>query len=277
MARRRLKKGEEALGGFVVIVTLGFWLLETVWAYIQLHPAAIFGIIFVVLIFVGRYIYKIRTRTRNKMSVTKKVFLATQDNIQALSRRKLQLVKTDPYGRTIYDAWISELAYFITHHVDPQCSLEEKQLLPDMRSSFIATIDAMVDKENVKNPAFLTFSDDMTPAQFEIFCAEALKRAGWDAHVTMQSRDQGVDVLAEKDGCRLVLQCKLYASPVGNKAVQEIVAGRAHEKANHGAVVSNNRYTSAAEQLAKTNGILLLHYRDLDSIDSLLTSEGGYR
>jgi restriction system protein len=53
-----------------------------------------------------------------------------------------------------------------------------------------------------------------------------------------------------KNNVRVVLQCKLYGGPVGNKAVQEAAAGRAHERADFGIVVTNNRYTSAAEQLA---------------------------
>jgi restriction system protein len=88
----------------------------------------------------------------------------------------------------------------------------------------------------------------------------------------MQSRDQGVDVVAEKDGCRVVLQCKLYARPVGNKAVQETAAGRAYEQADYGAVVTNHKYTLAAEQLAATNGVLLLHYRDLPDLENLLAN-----
>jgi restriction system protein len=33
-------------------------------------------------------------------------------------------------------------------------------------------------------------------------------------------------VVAERDGVRLVVQCKRYAKPVGNGAVQEVVAAR---------------------------------------------------
>jgi HJR/Mrr/RecB family endonuclease len=119
-------------------------------------------------------------------------------------------------------------------------------------------------------PAYQAFSDAMTPTEFETFCAEELKRAGWDARVTMQSRDQGVDVIAEKERVRVVLQCKLYSRPVGNKSVQEAAAAKAHERAHYGAVVTNNRYTPAAAQLAATNKILLLHYRDLRDLDGIL-------
>ena len=42
------------------------------------------------------------------------------------------------------------------------------------------------------------------------------------------------------------------------------------ERADFGIVVSNNRYTDSAEQLAATNRILLLHYRDLQNLDEIL-------
>ncbi len=79
-----------------------------------------------------------------------------------------------------------------------------------------------------------------------------------------------MDVVAEKNHVRVVLQCKLYKRPVGNKAVQEAAAARAHERANFGFVVSNSKYTQDAEQLASTNSILLLHYSDLRNLDALI-------
>src|SRR5260370_281574 len=67
-----------------------------------------------------------------------------------------------------------------------------------------------------------------------------------------------------------VVHCKLYSSPVGIKAVQEIAAGQLHEQANYGIVVSNQRFTAAAVQMAATNSVLLLHHDDLRRIDQLL-------
>jgi len=147
-------------------------------------------------------------------------------------------------------------------------------MLARERTMVVDLIQSRVEAAMQDQPAFQGFRDDLTAAEFEGFCAEELRRVGWNARVTMQSRDQGVDVVAEKSGVRIVLQCKLYAQrPVGNKAVQEAAAGRAHEQASYGIVVTNNRYTSAAEQLASTNGILLLHYRDLPNIDDILASK----
>jgi HJR/Mrr/RecB family endonuclease len=79
-----------------------------------------------------------------------------------------------------------------------------------------------------------------------------------------------IRVVAEKGRFRVVLQCKLYTRPVGNKSVQEAAAGRAHEGADYGIVVSNASYTKAAEQLAITNGVLLLHYSDLHNLEVTL-------
>ena len=83
-------------------------------------------------------------------------------------------------------------------------------------------------------------------------------------------------MVAEKGPVRIVvLQCKLYSNPVGNKAVQEVVAGRAHEQANYGAVVTNSTGTTPAQELASINGILLLHHSDLPQLDALLRKVPG--
>jgi restriction system protein len=114
------------------------------------------------------------------------------------------------------------------------------------------------------------FRDGMSPEEFEHYCAALLRRARWRADVTQASGDQGVDIVAEKRGLRIVVQCKMYSKPVGNRAVQEIVAGIAHEEAQRGVVVTTVGYTSAAEALAASNNVLLLHHSQLHRIDRLL-------
>ena len=49
-----------------------------------------------------------------------------------------------------------------------------------------------------------------------------------------------------------------------------MAASRAHERADYAAVVSTSFYTLAAEQLAQTNGVLLLHFSQLDELEDLL-------
>jgi restriction system protein len=65
------------------------------------------------------------------------------------------------------------------------------------------------------------------------------------------------------------VQCKLYAQPVGNKAVQEALAAQRYYATDHAAVVSNAAFTRSAVQLARSAGVLLLHVSDLDRLDHL--------
>lgn len=100
----------------------------------------------------------------------------------------------------------------------------------------------------------------------EEFCSEILRKAGWQTRLTKTTGDQGTDIVAEIAGHRVILQCKFYTSPVGNKAVQEAVAARLHERAEKAVVVSNASYTKAARQLATTTGVLLLHHDELETL-----------
>lgn len=94
--------------------------------------------------------------------------------------------------------------------------------------------------------------------QFENFCADVLKKNGYEnVEVTKGSGDQGVDVLAERDGIKYAIQCKHYSQPVGNKAVQEIFAGKQFYHCHIGIVMTNNYFTQSAKELAKENGIIL--------------------
>ncbi len=114
------------------------------------------------------------------------------------------------------------------------------------------------------------FREDMSPEEFEHYCAAVLRKMKWKARVTQASGDQGVDIVADKRGVRRVIQCKKYSEPVGNRAVQEIVAAIAHEGAQRAVVVTTSDYTPAAKKLAASNQVLLLHHADLRRIDRLL-------
>jgi restriction system protein len=209
-------------------------------------------------------------RWRTQRLLLNKVFAATHEQLAALCRRRMQLVQPDAYGKERLEKWNEELKDFLSNHLWSSLLPDEQRMLQPKLPELMAVIDHTVQEAMRDSPSLRSFSDDMSPVEFEAFCAEELRQAGWNARVIMQSREQGVDVIAEKNKVRVVLQCKLYTGPVGNKALQEVAAGRAHEQADYGIVVTNNRYTAAAEQLASTNGVLLLHYRDIRKLDDCL-------
>jgi restriction endonuclease Mrr len=165
------------------------------------------------------------------------------------SCRRAQLVQPDQYGNIIYDRWIKDIDYFINTNLFKTLNESDLQIAREISSALFESVEQATSSKILSEPPHLEFNDNMTATEFEHYCAEELRRGGWDARVTMASRDQGVDVIAEKEGVRIVVQCKLYKSPVWNKAVQEIVAARTHENADYGIVVTNNSFTSSANEL----------------------------
>lgn len=110
----------------------------------------------------------------------------------------------------------------------------------------------------------------MTPQEFEHWCKDMLNQQGWQANVVGGAGDQGADVIAKKAGLTLVLQCKYYSAPVGNKAVQEVHAARSYYNATHAAVVTNHTYTRGGVALANRTGVLLLSATELMNVHPYL-------
>ena len=114
----------------------------------------------------------------------------------------------------------------------------------------------------------------MDGQEFEYFCAELLRANGYDdVEVTPGSGDQGIDVIAYKDGIKFGIQCKCYSSDIGNKAVQEAYSGKEFYGCHIGAVLSNRRFTSSAKDLASRNRILLW---DRDYLVGLMKNADSY-
>src|SRR3712207_3129738 len=94
-------------------------------------------------------------------------------------------------------------------------------------------------------------------AQLEILVADLLRAMGHEARVLGGSGDQGVDVIAVYHGERVAVQCKNYKRRVGNKPIQEVYAGARHHGCSKAWVVAPAGYTSGAQQLAKSTGVML--------------------
>lgn len=100
--------------------------------------------------------------------------------------------------------------------------------------------------------------DLMDGREFEFFCADLLRKCGFiDVEVTKGSGDNGIDILAEKDGVSYAVQCKRYDEPVGVKAVQEAYAGRDYYDRMVGVVLTNQYFTKNAVVMAQKLKILL--------------------
>jgi hypothetical protein len=94
--------------------------------------------------------------------------------------------------------------------------------------------------------------------EFEHWTANEISRQGWGVQVSQASGDQGVDVLARREGCSVAIQCKRYTQPIGNKAVQEVFAAKQFCSADHACVVGTGGFTRSARELAAATGVILI-------------------
>lgn len=210
-----------------------------------------------------------------------------------LKKRKRMLIKDD-YGFIDDKNWQDELDYFLNRAIIPH--IKETRLDAAVCERFLRVANNTTDKDEKEDDfldvelqfvdryiklqidGLLDFSIDdgtldkntdislLDPIEYEHFCADLLKENGWNVQVTKASGDQGIDILAEKDGFLLALQCKKYSSPVGNKAVQEAHSGGTFYEANAFAVVSPVEYTSSARELANSLNVHLFHHDDLATL-----------
>lgn len=101
---------------------------------------------------------------------------------------------------------------------------------------------------------------------FENFLKDVFLRLGYHVVLTKQTRDQGADLIIEKELVKIVVQAKFYEGTVGNKAVQEVIAAKSYYDADSCMVVTNSIFTSSAYELAKTNKVRLVNGNELNSM-----------
>lgn len=109
--------------------------------------------------------------------------------------------------------------------------------------------------------------DSMGGLEFESFVGELLKSIGYSGvQVTKSSGDQGVDVVAYKDGKKYAIQCKNYSSPLNNKPIQEVTTGKAVYGCDIGVVLTNSTFNDSAIEAANATGTLLWDRRTLQKM-----------
>ena len=146
----------------------------------------------------------------------------------------------------------------------PICKLEceseedihsgQKVQCPNCEKTFVYE---ELEKPQYQMPEIIT-----TGIEFEKFlCNHINKQDGMHCEMTKASGDQGVDLVVEVGGKKVAIQCKLYAEPVGNDSVQQVVAGRIVYKCDEAMVVTNSTFTKSAEELAAATNVHLVNYK----------------
>lgn len=84
-----------------------------------------------------------------------------------------------------------------------------------------------------------------------VLCGLLAEKGFTKAEVTSGSGDLGVDIIAEQNGIRFGIQCKLYQGQIPNKAVQKAYTGAAYYDCDVAVIMSNSELTKQAKDEAK--------------------------
>jgi restriction system protein len=204
-------------------------------------------------------------------------FLMEKGYMEVFIRKRNTLVYQDEWGDVILHDYDKEIERFINKKWN---ELKENKLIEWWRGEAAAfnrifkEIFESVETEYQHRSNLdynIDFKDITDPLEYENEICNLFSKAGFKSHITSKTGDQGIDVIAEKNGFKVGVQCKLYSSKIGNSAVQEAFSGKVFYNLNFAIVCSNAEYTKSALQLASTCKVSLLHHMDL--INNLETLE----
>jgi restriction system protein len=194
-----------------------------------------------------------------------------------LARKRSQSWDPQARGRIDQAKWRREQDVFIDDVIlegVPEVHRKALKRRDGLISAWRRRIDAAVNQQDDARASAghgIDFRPGMEGFEYEAYCARVLTDAGWKVWNKGDSGDQGVDLVAERGGVLIAIQCKRYRGSVGNSAVQEIYAGRLTVDARaRAAVVSNADYTRSAKELATATGVLLLHHDELPQLADLV-------
>ena len=106
--------------------------------------------------------------------------------------------------------------------------------------------------------------------KFENLCYQKLQLQGWEVKETPTSGDQGVDLIASIDDLRLCIQCKDHQKAIGNKAVQEVYAGKKYWSGTHAILISRSGFTKSAQKLALSSNVILINEFEIENINNII-------
>jgi len=107
----------------------------------------------------------------------------------------------------------------------------------------------------------------LSGADFEKLLYRLFEAMGYKTELIGKSGDQGGDLIANKDGERILIQAKCYRDwSTGNDAVQQAVGAMKYYNCNKVTVVTTSYFTRQAIALAKANNVELIFKKRLEEL-----------
>ena len=133
--------------------------------------------------------------------------------------------------------------------------------------SFINTLKQKKLFENVATSQKISALGDMGWKEFEMMISEFFRRRGFNASLTGDGADGGVDIVLKKGSEKYLVQCKQWkAYKVGVPLIRELYGVIAAEGATGGYFVTSGEYTSEARKFAEGKNIRLIDGQKLTNM-----------
>jgi hypothetical protein len=212
---------------------------------------------------------------------TDNYFSLLETHCKVLSRKRKQLITIDDYGHQEREKWEEEKRNFIKKIVAP--SLTEKfknhpeinideiynhvfgYTLNKNPDDLLETMDECIDYYSSKNQEKEIPLDQISSGlDYEKYVASIFEEHQWHTRLTKRSADNGADIIAQKYDITIIIQCKHYSSPVGNKSVQEVYSAKDYYDGDIACVITNQRFTKSAKSAAAKLNVTLLHHEQIN-------------
>lgn len=113
---------------------------------------------------------------------------------------------------------------------------------------------------------------EMDGYQFEVYISNLFRNLGFDVEATNYSNDGGIDLVATYTkpifSGKYIIQCKNWASSVGQPEVRDLYGVVMDQRANKGILITPSDYTQQAYDFAKGKNIELINGKMLREIVS---------
>lgn len=276
MARRSRSIGAEARDSLPLLqlslVLGGMYLIATYFDTIMLIVSFILGA--AALLICGYLVFRNHRQRVDRDRLQQHLTIKMKEHETALVVYFRQSISRDAFGNMDDRKWLGHIDVFLRTQIVP--NVPDYQVWRNSRMGHEAatTVDRFTrQKDEMKkreNPLTAIKAHRISPDEYEQLCADILEGLGWNAQVTQSTRDHGADVIAEKSGVRVIIQCKRYAQPVGNKGVQEAHSALHLYAGDMACVVAPSGFTPQAQREAHGLGVKLLHHSALGDLDHMI-------
>ena len=99
--------------------------------------------------------------------------------------------------------------------------------------------------------------------QFENAVASVYRSNGYNAKVSKHGGDGGVDIVLEKDGRRIAVQCKAHKAQIGPSVARDLYGTMAHFGFSEGIIVSRSGFTAGVYDFVVGKPIFLKTLNDM--------------